>query len=68
LLEVAMATCARCGAEILWKRCDGAALAVDAHESTSGPKRFVERGDELVRVSPTTDVAAFVDHRVTCTQ
>jgi hypothetical protein len=68
LLEVAMATCARCGAEILWKRCDGTALAVDAHESTSGPWRFVERGDELVPVATGTDVAAFVDHRMTCAQ
>jgi hypothetical protein len=66
LLEVAMATCARCGAEILWKRLDGARLAVDVHESTSGPRRFVERGGELVRVNATSEVAAFVDHRITC--
>jgi hypothetical protein len=66
LLEVAVATCARCGAEILWKRLDGTALAVDVHESTRGPRRFVERNDELVRVTATSEVAAYVDHRVSC--
>jgi hypothetical protein len=66
LQEVAMATCARCGAGILWKRLDGAALAVDAHEVTRGPRRFVERDGELVPVIAASDIVAFVDHRSTC--
>lgn len=61
-----MATCARCGAEVLWKRLDGRPISVDVHESTHGPGRLVERGGELVRVNATSDVGAFVDHRFTC--
>lgn len=60
-----MATCARCGAEILWKRLDGEPFAVDRHESTRGD-RYVERGNLLLRAVPTSDVAGFVDHRRSC--
>lgn len=61
-----MATCARCGAEILWKRLDGMPFAVDVHESTQGEDRYVERGNLLLRARPTSEVAGFVAHRLSC--
>lgn len=61
-----MATCARCGAEILWKRLDGQPFAVDVHESARGAERYVEHGNLLLRTTATADVLAFVDHRQSC--
>lgn len=61
-----MATCARCGAEILWKRLHGTPFAVDVHETTRGDERYVEHGDLLLRVARGSEVAAYADHRSTC--
>lgn len=61
-----MATCARCGAEILWKRLNGAPFAVDVHESARGTGRYVERDGTLLPTLATSEVTAFVDHRQTC--
>lgn len=62
-----MATCARCGAEILWKRLHGNPVAVDAHESAvPGEGRYVEHGNLLLRVEPESTVTAYVEHRLTC--
>lgn len=61
-----MATCARCGAEILWKRLDGQPFAVDVHESAHGSGRYVEHGNVLLRAVPTADVLAYVDHQRSC--
>lgn len=61
-----MATCARCGADILWKRLDGMPFAVDAHETTRGKGRFVERDGHLLGVNDNSEVAAYMGHRETC--
>lgn len=61
-----MATCARCGAEILWKRLNGLPFAVDRHESARGAGRYVEYGNVLLPTTATADVLAFVDHRQSC--
>lgn len=61
-----MATCTRCGAEILWKRLDGLPFAVDAHETTMGVSRYAEHGTLLLQVADTSEVSAYVDHRTTC--
>lgn len=61
-----MATCPLCGAGILWKRRNGAPLAVDVHESTTGEGRYVERDGELLPVGKTAEVAAFVAHETSC--
>lgn len=64
---MATAACARCGAQILWKRLHGQPFAVDLHETTSGKDRYVERGELLLPVVRGSDAAGFVDHRLTCT-
>lgn len=61
-----MATCARCGAEVLWKRLDGMPFAVDSHERTDGDERYVERDGLLLRVVGASEVSAYVAHRTTC--
>lgn len=57
-----MATCASCGAAILWKRLDGQPFAVDAHETTHGKESYAQHGNLLLRVKPGSDVAAYAAH------
>lgn len=61
-----MATCAGCGAPVVFKEVDGQRAPFDVHETMAGESRYAERPDGLVPVAPQQNVMAWQLHAATC--